>query len=426
MSRAVRVEVVGVGTELLLGQIANTNAQWIGERLAEIGADVLFHQVVGDNLGRIVQVLELAASRADVVLVTGGLGPTEDDITRDAIAEVMGVPLERDADLERWLLERFAGFSSGPMPLNNLRQADVPRGARPIDNDRGSAPGLVADLPGGARVYAMPGVPAEMQAMMRSTVLPELGERIGVSVVRSRTLRCVGVGESRVAELLTDLFVASQNPSLAYLASAGEVKVRLTAKADSVEDAEAMIAPLATEVHRRLGDVVFSLDDETLEQAVSRLLLASRRRLACAESLTGGSVGARMTAAEGASKVFVGSAVVYTAEAKHGVLGVSTATIDGPGVVSRECALEMAAGARRVYDADVAVSLTGAAGPEPHGGAEPGTVWLGLDADGVRHARGYVASGNRSRVRRWAEQAALDLVRRHLQGLPLPESDRIV
>jgi nicotinamide-nucleotide amidase len=426
MSRTVRVEVVGVGTELLLGQIADTNAQWIGERLAEIGADVLFHQVVGDNVGRIVQVLELAASRAEVVLVTGGLGPTEDDITRDAIAKVMGVPLERDAAVERWLLDRFAGLSARPMPLNNLRQADVPRGARTIDNDRGSAPGLAAELPGGARLYAMPGVPAEMRAMMRATVLPELGERIGVAVVRSRTLRCVGIGESRVAEILADLFAASTNPSVAYLASAGEVKVRLTAKADSVPHAEAMMAPLATEVHRRLGDVVFSLDGESLEQAVSRLLLASRRRLACAESLTGGSVGARMTTAEGASKVFVGSAVVYTAEAKQRILGVSSATIEGPGVVSRECALEMAAGARRLYDADVAVSLTGAAGPEPHDGATPGTVWLGLDAEGLAHARGYVAPGDRSRVRRWAEQAALDLVRRHLEGLPLPESDRII
>lgn len=426
MSRAVRVEVVGVGTELLLGQIANTNARWIGERLAEIGADVLFHQVVGDNLGRIVSVLELAASRTDVVITTGGLGPTEDDITRDAIARVMGVPLDRDPGLERWLRERFAGFGAGSMPENNLRQADVPRGARTIENDRGSAPGLVADLAGGVRIYVLPGVPAEMIAMMRSTVLPELGASIGAAVLRSRTLRCVGIGESRVAEMLADLFPAASNPSLAYLASAGEVKVRLTAKADTVEQAEAMIAPLATEVHRRLGDLVFTLDDETLEEAVSRLLLASGRRLACAESLTGGSVGARMTAAEGASKVFVGSAVVYTAEAKRRVLGVSRETIEGPGVVSRECALEMAAGARRLYGADVAVSLTGAAGPDPHDGAEPGTVWIGLDAEGVTHARGYVASGERARVRRWAEQASLDIVRRFLEGRSLPEGDRII
>lgn len=421
-----RVEVVGVGTELLLGQIANTNARWISERLAEIGADVLFHQVVGDNLDRIVAALELAASRADVVIATGGLGPTEDDITRDAIAKVMGVPLQRVPALERWLRDRFAGFGAGPMPENNLRQADVPRGARTIANELGSAPGLAGELTSGVRIYSLPGVPAEMTAMMRSTVLPELGASIGAAVLRSRTLRCVGIGESRVAEMLADLFPTSSNPSLAYLASAGEVKVRLTAKADTVERAESMIAPLAAEVRRRLGDAVFTLDDETLEQAVARLLLASGRRLACAESLTGGSVGARLTAVEGASKVFAGSAVVYTADAKHHVLGVSRETIEGPGVVSRECALEMAAGARRLYGTDLAVSLTGAAGPEPHDGAEPGTVWIGLDADGVTHARGGVAPGDRPRVRRWAEQASLDLVRRFLEGGPLPDGDRLI
>jgi nicotinamide-nucleotide amidase len=426
VNRPVRVEVVGVGTELLLGQIPNTNAQWIGGRLAEIGADVLFHQVVGDNLARIVDVLRLAAGRADVVIVTGGLGPTEDDITREAIAQLMQVPLRRDAGLERWLRERFAGYAAGAMPANNLRQADVPAGARPIANDRGSAPGLAADLAGGVRLYAVPGVPDEMMAMMESTVVPEVTASIGAAVVRSRIVRCVGIGESRVAEILADLFPASANPSLAYLASAGEVKVRLTAKADSIEQAESMIAPIAAEVHRRLGDVVFSLDDESLEQAVARLLLASRRRLACAESLTGGGVGARMTAAEGASKVFCGSAVVYQAEAKQHVLGVTRATIEGPGVVSRECALEMAAGARHLFDADLAISLTGAAGPEEHGGAAPGTVWIGLDADDAAHARGYVAPGDRARVRRWAEQAALDLVRRYLEGKPLPEGDRVV
>ncbi|MGH2630958.1 MAG: competence/damage-inducible protein A [Actinomycetota bacterium] len=424
MSRSVRVEVVGVGTELLLGQIANTNARWIGERLTEVGADVLYHQVVGDNLDRIVEVLRLAVSRSDVVLVTGGLGPTEDDITRDAIASLLGVTLERDRSLEHRLRERFAGFGDGEMPVNNLRQADVPRGARTIDNPEGSAPGLVADAPSGARVYAMPGVPSEMIEMMRSTVLPELEATIGASVVRSRILRCCGIGESRVAEILADLFPASTNPSLAYLASAGEVKVRITAKTRSIEEAERMIAPIADEVHRRLGDGVFTVDDESLEEAVSRLLRASRRRLACAESLTGGGVGQRMSAAQGASDVFVGSAVVYTAEAKHRVLGVSSETLDGPGVVSRACALEMAAGARRVFEADVAVSLTGAAGPEPHDGAEPGTVWIGLDAPDVVHARGYVSPGRRARVRRWAEQAALDMVRRYLEGKALPESDR--
>jgi nicotinamide-nucleotide amidase len=425
VSGVVRAELVGVGTELLLGQIANTNARWMGERLAEIGVDVLYHQVVGDNAGRIESVLRLAASRADVVLVTGGLGPTEDDITRDVIALILDVPMVRRSEIEKYLRDRFAGFGRGQMPENNLRQADVPEGVRYIMPALGTAPGLIAELPEGATIYAVPGVPGEMVEMMESTILPELRARVGAAALVSRTLRCVGIGESRVAEILADLFEASSNPSIAYLASAGEVKVRLTAKAATAEEAETMIAPLAAEVTERLGDVVFTTRDETLEQTVLRRLQVAGLSLACAESLTGGSVGARLTSVPGASVSFVGSAVVYTAEAKHQILGVSRETLDGPGVVSEACALEMAAGARRLYDADVALALTGAAGPEPHGGAEPGTVWLALEDDQGRHARGYVATGDRERVRRWAEQAALDLVRRHLEGLPLPDSDRI-
>jgi nicotinamide-nucleotide amidase len=200
--------------------------------------------------------------------------------------------------------------------------------------------------------------------------------------------------------------------------------VRLTAKADSTEEAERLIDPIGDEVVRRLGDRVFSTTDESLEEAVARLLRSRGSTLSTAESLTGGGVAERMSRAPGSSSVFVGGAVTYTAGAKERVLGVRRATLDGPGVVSDACAREMAAGARRLFGTDVAVSLTGAAGPEPHGGAEPGTVWIGLDADEVQHALGYVSRGEREQVRRWAEQAALDLVRRHLEGRPLPVSQR--
>lgn len=420
-----KAEIVGVGTELLLGQITNSNARWMSERLAEIGVDVLYHQVVGDNLDRIVQILELAAGRADIVLVTGGLGPTQDDITRDALASAMGVPMIRHPEIEGFLYERFAGFGRGAMPENNLRQADVPDGARTIMPEQGSAPGLIAELHG-SRVYAVPGVPSEMVEMMEGTILPDLIELAGVGVVRSRVLRCVGIGESRVAEIVADLFEGSTNPSVAYLASAGEVKVRLTAKAATNDEADALIAPMAAEVRGRLGDVVFTSEDEALEEAVGRLLAAAGATVACAESLTGGSVGARLTAVPGASAYFLGSAVVYTPAAKRDVLGVPQATLDGPGVVSAACAQEMAAGARRLFGADIAIALTGAAGPEPHGGAEPGTVWLALDTGEIRHTRGYVASGDRDRIRRWAEQGALDLVRRYLEGAELPSGDRVV
>lgn len=420
-----RAEIVGVGTELLLGQIANTNARWISERLAGIGVDVMHHQVVGDNVGRIVEALRVAIARADAVLVTGGLGPTRDDVTRDALAALLDVPLVRHAEIEDLLRAKFASFASGPMPESNLRQADVPEGARYITPVRGTAPGLVAESDG-TRIYAVPGVPTEMVEMMEGTVLPELAALAGPSAIASRTIRCTGIGESRLAEILDDLFTSFTNPTVAYLAMSGEVKVRLTAKASEREEALALIGPVADEVVRRLGDVVFTTADEQLEEAVLRLLASSGRTLACAESLTGGSVGARITSVPGASRSFLGSAVVYSAEAKRDVLGVSRATLDGPGAVSEECALEMAEGCRRLYGADLGLALTGAAGPEPHAGAEPGTVWVALVGEGVRHARGIDLAGERDRVRRWAEQAALDLVRRHLEGRELPASDRII
>ena len=418
-----RAEIVAVGTELLLGQIADTNAQWMSQRLAEVGVDVLHHQAVGDNLERIVATLRLAASRADVVLVCGGLGPTEDDITRDAIAALAGVPLVVHDELETMLHAKFRRWSAiGAMPASNLRQASVPAGARWIVPDRGTAPGLVMDLPEGARLYAMPGVPDEMREMMSAPILPELRAMAGGDVIASRVLRIAGLGESAVAERLADLFASAENPTIAYLASMGEVKVRLTAKAPTSEGARALLAPLVSEVAARLGDVVFSVEDESLEATVLRLLRESGRTLACAESLTGGGVGERLTSVPGASTSFVGSAVVYTSAAKQRVLGLSDDAL-ADGTVTARCALAMAEGALGLFEADVALALTGAAGPEPHDGAAVGTIWLALaTADGTRHTRGFVSRGERDRVRRWAEQAGLDLVRRHLAGASLPAS----
>jgi nicotinamide-nucleotide amidase len=421
----VRVEILAVGTELLLGQIANTNARWMSEALSGVGADVLHHQAVGDNLDRIVEAIRLAATRADVVIVTGGLGPTQDDITRDALAVVMGAPMVRHAELEDLLREKFRAFGRREMPESNLRQADVPEGARYITPSRGTAPGLVADLPDGTRVYAVPGVPEEMVEMMEGTILPELAEA-GSGVVRSRVLRCAGIGESALAERVEDLFSGSTNPSIAFLASSGEVKVRVTVKATTIEEAERLIEPFAEEVRRRIGDDVFTSEDESLEEAVVRLLGAAGATVACAESITGGGVGARITSVPGASEVFVGSAVVYRNDAKRAILGVSEETLEGPGPVSEPCAREMAAGARRVFGADLGLSLTGAAGPESHGGAPPGVIWIALDGLSVAHARGFQVPGERDRVRRWAEQAALDLLRRHLESRPLPASDRLI
>ena len=414
-----RAEIVAVGTELLLGQIANTNAAWISGRFAEIGVDVLRHQVVGDNAERIEDAIATAVARSDVVIVSGGLGPTQDDITRPALARIASVPLIRRPEIEAELRDRFR-TRGRTMPEGNLAQADVPEGGRYLAPQRGTAPGLVLEI-GATRVYALPGVPAEMREMMEGVVLRELAELAGPASLVSRTLRCYGLAESRIAELLDDLYHGASNPTVAYLAGGGEVHVRLTAKSSTREDAGSQLEPLELAVRDRLGDHVYGVDDETLEAVVGRLLSERDRTIACAESLTGGGLGERITAVPGASVYFLGSAVTYSLEAKRSILGVSDATLTGPGPVSAECAAEMAAGARRVFGADVAVALTGVAGPDPHGGTEAGQVWIALDALDVQHQHGFRWPFDRELVRRFSEMAALDLVRRHLLGLPLPD-----
>ncbi len=415
-----KAEIVGVGTEILLGQICNDNARWMSERLAEIGVDVVHHQAVGDNLHRIVEAFRVALARADVLLVTGGLGPTQDDITREGLSEALGITLARIPEIEGFLRERFRRFGRA-MPESNLRQADVPVGARYILPKRGTAPGLALETPTGGRIYAVAGVPAEMREMMAGTILPELAALAGPSTIVSRQLTVIGMAESKIAEVLDDLFRASTNPSVAYLAGGGQVRVRLTAKAGTAAEAGALIEPLAEEVRRRLGPSVFSADGETLEEVVGRLLREQGKTVACAESLTGGGLAARLTGVEGASDYFVGSAVTYTAGSKHDLLGVAEDIIRGPGVVSEACARSMAEGARRVFGSDLAVALTGVAGPDPHDGKPPGTVCVGLCwAEGEGWTRTFRAPGGRPDVVRWAQQAALDLLRRRLLGLPEP------
>jgi nicotinamide-nucleotide amidase len=411
-----RVEIIGVGTEILLGQIANTNAQFLSQRLADIGVDVLHHQAVGDNVGRIAESMTHALSRADVVILTGGLGPTGDDVTRQAIAEALGRSLSRRPEIEDFLREKFRRLGR-EMPETNLVQADVPEGARYILPERGTAPGLVIETEDG-RVYAVPGVPAEMREMVEGVILPALQEEIGPQGIVSRVVRVTGIAEARIAELLDDLFRRLENPTVAYLASAGEVRVRLTAKAATREEAEAMIAPVEREIQERLGDAVYGTDNEELEEVVGGMLREGGVLLACAESLTGGGLAERIVRVPDSSDYFAGAVVAYAAGAKASVLGVSKDTLDGPGMVSEECAREMARGARRAFEADVGVSTTGVAGPSPLEGHPAGEVWVAVSSGRGEEARHIQAPGDREQVRRWAQQAALDLLRRHLSGLP--------
>jgi len=407
-----RAEIVAVGTELLLGQIANTNARELSERLAETGLDVLHHQVVGDNVERIAEAVELATGRADVVVLTGGLGPTGDDVTREGLARAFGVELERRPEIEDFLRERFRSFERD-MPESNLRQAQVPVGARYVLPERGTAPGLVLERDGGV-VYAVPGVPAEMREMLEGTILPQLRQRAGESTIASRVIKTAGMAEAQVAELLDDLFEGSDNPTVAYLAGSGEVRVRLTAKAASRSQAMDLVAPVEEEVRARLGRAVYGSDDDLLEEVIGRMLQDRGWRVACAESLTGGALGARLTEIPGASLWFAGSAVCYTNEAKRQVLGVPEAILEGPGAVSEECARAMAEGARLLYGAEVGVALTGVAGPEEQERRPPGTVWVAVLGGGGEELRKVVAPGDRQGVRRWAVQSGLILLRKRL------------
>jgi nicotinamide-nucleotide amidase len=408
--------VVAVGTELLLGQIVDTNSSWIGEQLAAHGIDSLLQVKVGDNLGRIVQVLRRTLDEADAVIVCGGLGPTHDDLTREAIAEVMGVELVMDDDLADVILEMFASRGRR-MPANNLRQAMVPVGATIIPQTRGTAPGLICPVstPSGEKVvYAVPGVPHEMTDMIERAVLPDLHRRSGdPSVIVSRVLRTWGDSESGLNERLEAVIEQLDqlgNPTLAFLASGWEgLKVRLTAKAADMAAASALLEHWELEVRAVVGDIVFGVDDDTMESVVLDLLRSHGLTLALAESVTGGLVAARLTAIPGASDVLRGSVVSYASEVKYGVLGVP----EGP-VVTPEAAVAMAEGARRVLGADVGLALTGVAGPAEQEGQPAGTLHIGLAIGETAEHHSLRVPGQREQMRQFSVITALDLLRRRI------------
>jgi competence/damage-inducible protein CinA-like protein len=416
----VRVEIVAVGTELLLGQIPDTNSQWLGEQLAVNGIASHFHQHVGDNHERIVLALRTALARGDAVIACGGLGPTQDDITRAAIAEVMNVPLERDDALVEKIRAMFESRGR-TMSQNNLTQADVPRGASIIAQSRGTAPGLRCPV-GQKVVYALPGVPYEMAEMFTRSVLPDLleRERAGgrTSVITSRVLRTWGSSESALAEAVDERFVAlarDERLTIAFLASGIEgIKIRLTARGDDEGHARSLLAEeeqrIRALVNDRLGDIIFGVDDESMEDVVARGLLAAGLSLAVAESVTGGLIASRLVNVAGASQWFRGGVVSYASDVKFNLLGVP----EGP-VVSGEAAEAMAAGVRRVLGAAVGLSVTGVAGPDEQDGQPAGTVYVGVALEEkVEHVL-LRLPGDRPRVRAYAAISALDALRRILE-----------
>ena len=419
-----RCDVLAVGTELLLGQIVDTNSSWLGENLAMHGVDSLSQVKVGDNIGRITGHLRRMLGEADAVIMCGGLGPTHDDLTREAIADVMGVELHLDEDVADVIRYLFTSRNR-TMPENNLRQAMVPEGATIIPQTRGTAPGLICPVmvvsdngPVERVVYAVPGVPHEMRDMFERAILPDLQQRSGEQwTIASRTLRTWGESESGLNERLDhiiDELEEAGNPTLAFLASGWEgLKVRLTGRAPDEASASALLAPWEERIREVLGDQVFGVDSDTMESVVLGLLRNRGWTLGLAESVTGGMVSGRLTGVAGASEVFKGAVVSYASEVKFDVLGVD----EGP-VVSEEAAIEMAEGARKVLGADVGLALTGVAGPSEQDGMRPGTLFAAVvlpdgEPDRVRSAH-LRLPGDREMMRQLSVISALDLLRKRL------------
>ena len=408
-----RCSVVAVGTELLLGQIVDTNSSWLGEQLASAGIDSLFQVKVGDNLARIVATLRSTLEQADAIIICGGLGPTHDDITREAIAEIMGVELEMNDEVALVIDQLFTSRGRR-MPQNNLRQAMVPKGAKIIEQRRGTAPGLICPV-GEKVMYAVPGVPFELYEMFERAILPDLLARSGeASVIKSRVLRTWGDSESGLNERLVGVINELEkvgNPTLAFLASGWEgIKVRLTAKANTESQAIELLDIWDAKVREQVEDLVFGVDGQNMESVVLQNLRERKLTLGIAESVTGGLMAGRLTAIAGASDVFRGAIVSYDSEVKFELLSVSR----GP-VVSESAAKEMAIGVRKTLGSDIGLAVTGVAGPTEQDGVKVGTLCVGLAMpNGDVRSTTFSLPYGREQMRQFSVISALNFLRQSL------------
>ena len=411
-----RCEIVAVGTEILLGQIVDTNSAWIAERLAEVGIDCHFQTVVGDNPERMSEVLSSALERAEALIVTGGLGPTQDDLTREVVAELMGVELVRDMQIVERIEERFSSRGR-PMPENNLKQADVPVGADAITEMPGTAAGLICPMPEGKVIYLVPGVPTEMKQMLEGTVLQDLVSRSGErSVISSRVLKTWGHSESGLAEDLAEEIERLNGDSevtLAFQASGIEgVKVRITAKAVNKEQSDSLLDHEETILRELIGDHIFAVDHQTMESVVLDQLKAQSLTFATAESITGGMIGSRLTEVPGSSDSYIGSIIAYETNVKRSLLNVPKDI----SVVSQEAVEAMALGVCDLLGADVSVAVSGAAGPYPHDGQEPGTVWMATNLAGDVESFKVLFPFDRAQIRQFTVITVLNALRKRLES----------
>ena len=408
-------EILSVGTELLLGNTANTDARDISEYLSRLGINVYWHTVVGDNPARLTECVRIARGRADLIVTTGGLGPTCDDLTKQVLAEAFGLKLYFDEAEAEGIRAWFSGRPGRVMTENNLQQAYLPEGCTVFHNNWGTAPGCSFEKDG-VRVVMLPGPPRECRAMFENCVMPFL-RSLSAGEIVSHNVHVFGKGESAVEALLRERMNALTNPTLAPYAKEGEVMLRVTAKADTRAEAEAMMQPVLEEVRAVLGDLIYGVDVGSLENAVFGLLRERGMTLAAAESCTGGLISKRMTDLPGSSAVFKGGAVVYATESKTALLGVPAELIAEKGVISGEVALSLAENVRERFGSDLGVGVTGLAGPEGDGEHPVGTVFVALASPEGSYLRSLQLGSGRERVRTTAAHHALDMVRRYLTGL---------
>jgi nicotinamide-nucleotide amidase len=417
-----KAEILSVGTELLLGSTVNTDAADVAELLSEYGINVYWQSVVGDNPGRVIDAVRIARSRADMIITTGGLGPTCDDLTKTAVAEAFGLRMVLDETEEAWLRGLFAARGR-VMEENNLQQVWLPEGATALRNDWGTAPGCWFEKEG-ITVVMLPGPPRECRGMLEYRVRPLLAAR-AEGVIVSHNIKFFGIGESQMEYRLRDEMNALTNPTLAPYAKEGECLTRVTAKAATVAEAEAMMAPVIARVKAEFGDLVYGVDSPSLAARVMALLEGKAVSLAAAESCTGGGLAEKLTEIPGASGHFLGGVTVYTNGAKSKLLGVPADFIDQYGAVSREVAERLAVGVREALGADLGVGITGLAGPDGDGVHEVGTVFIGLAApEHVFVREVLITARDRQTVRLYACQHALDMLRRYLTGLPVIQEEK--
>lgn len=408
-------EIIAVGTELLLGQIANTDAQYISSRLSELGINVYYHTTVGDNKQRLLDALDIAVKRADIIITTGGLGPTMDDLTKETVAEFLGLDMYMHAPSLQHIKERFARTGQ-QVTDNNIKQAMIPTGGVPIPNPNGTAPGVIIEHEKGVFII-LPGPPFELQPMFEDTVVPFLQQRSDYTIA-SKVLRIFGIGESKVETMVKDILDEQTNPTIAPLIGRGDVTLRITARVRKGQDAASLIEPVEQRIRARLGDAVYGVDDDTLEKVVGYMLMDKKLRLAVAESCTGGLIADRLTDVPGISAVLDRGMVTYSNQAKIELLGVASETLKQFGAVSPQTAEEMALGALEKSNADIAVAVTGIAGPDGGTASKPvGLVYMAVaDRDGVYSSK-HIFNGNRRRIKETAASTALNLLRLHLLKL---------